>query len=123
MSGYCTEADVLLAGQSQLAAQLLDYDKNGSADTGVAQFHIDAASYMIRSIAIAPRADYKDLTTLAVSTFDPAASAYQGLRKMTAMLAFDMYRGAYRQVQDGVVLQHPILTWARMVGIGMADLT
>ncbi len=123
MSGYCTEADVLLEGNSQLGAQLIDYDKDGTADTGVAQRHIDKASHVIRGIAIMGRADYKDLTTLVVSTFDPATSAYQGLRMMTAWLAFDMYRGAYRQNQDGVLVQHPVIVWAHEVRNGTADLT
>jgi len=123
MSGYCLEADVPLAGSSVMSAKLIDYNKDGAADTGVLAWHIDTASYMIRSIAIEPRADYKDLATLAVSTFVPASSAYQGLRRMTAWLTFDLARGAYRMQADGVMPTHPVLVWAGRVGMGLADLT
>lgn len=123
MSGYCLEADVSLAGSSVMAGKLVDYNKDGSADTGVLQWHIDTASYMIRSVAIEPRADYKDLATLAVADFVPASSAYQGLRRMTAWLTFDLARGAYRANADGVLPTHPVLNWAGKVGQGLANLT
>jgi len=123
VSGYCTVADVLLAGNSQLGAQLVDYDKDGTADVGVGQWHIDTASYLIRSIAIARRPDYKSLADLAVATFDPATTEYQGLRRNCAWLAFDLSRGAYRNNMEGIHFQHPIMVWAGMVRDGAADLT
>lgn len=123
MSGYCLEADVALAGSSVMSAKLVDYNKDGTADTGVLQWHIDTASYLIRSKAIEVRSDYKDLATLAVSTFVPATSAYQGIRRMAAWLTFDLARGAYRVNSDGVLPTHPVIAWAERVGRGLDNLT
>ena len=121
-SGYCTEADVKLALSSAFVTQLVDYDKNSTEDTGVLQWHIDTASYMIRSIAISPREDLKDLSALAVVDFTTTTAAYGALRRMTAQLAADFARGAYRQNQDGVMPTHPSLVWARMVALKQAEL-
>jgi len=112
MAGYCTVAQVKLAYNTNEIDDLGDDDANGSADTGVIEDAIYRASRAIWS-AIAPR--YYSVTTMNPESY--STGAYPVLDSMTATLAADYMRE--RQGGEPVANDHPALTWARRVALGV----
>jgi hypothetical protein len=111
-----------IAAEHPHIAALLDRDRDGVEDTGVATWAIAKASREIEALAVALRPEYKNDTDLAAETYDTTADPCPMLRDLAAELAFDHLRADYRKNGDTVPPTHPSLVMAAMIGRGEANL-